>query len=196
MAKRVTPPPRLPHPPAVAFATPTIRFENIWVHQTWQATKEASPMPMTNRHAMNPAAFVTNIMPKMAGAVMRRTNARPLRAPILSQTMPIRKRQMMLDVTLIRFPMASSVRFSPSVVLFFSTGASGAGAKVLKNVAKNPNHEAWKACMCGRPKVQRGSLVALCCAPRRERPEGKSALGQRARGAGCGLGGPRCRRAL
>ena len=41
---------------------------------------------------------------------------------------------------------------------------SGAAAKVEKKVAKKPNHEAWKARMCGLEKLKIGMAVALCSA--------------------------------
>ena len=164
MRSVVTPPPRLPHPPAVAFATPTTCLENICVHQTWHATKEASPMPMKKRHAMKPAAFCTKAMPRMNGAVISSTNASPLRAPRMSHTMPMRKRHTMLLVTDIRLPMARSERLRPRVVAFLRTGASGAGAKVEKNVEKKPNHDAWKARMCGLLQLEITRRVALCSA--------------------------------
>ena len=80
------PPPRLPQPPEVALAVPTMEGENCWVHQTWHATNEARPTPMMARHAMKPAAFVTNIMGTRPKTQKSRMNAKPLRAPILSHT--------------------------------------------------------------------------------------------------------------
>ena len=41
---------------------------------------------------------------------------------------------------------------------------SGAAAKVEKKVEKKPNHEAWKARMCGLEKLKMGMAVALCSA--------------------------------
>jgi len=99
MTKLVMPPPRLPHPPAVALARPTIFFENCCVHHTWHATNEARPHPMKRRHAMKPAALLMNIMPTMKGHVMKRTKARPLRAPMTSHTVPMISRAKMVPAT-------------------------------------------------------------------------------------------------
>merc|ERR1719217_1294066 len=107
------------------------------------------------RQMMKPVASCTNIIPMMAGEVKRSTKAMPLRGPILSQTTPIRKRQTMFDVT---------AAVLPSVLDFLSVGASGAGAKVEKNVVKKPNHAAWNACMCGFLKLLILSSEALCSA--------------------------------
>ena len=42
--------------------------------------------------------------------------------------------------------------------------ASGAGAKVEKNVEKNENHEAWKARPCGLVQLKTLKVAALCSA--------------------------------
>ena len=44
----VTPPPRLPHPAAVAFAVPTTFGANMSEHQNWLVTKVAPAQPMKN----------------------------------------------------------------------------------------------------------------------------------------------------
>ena len=82
----VMPPPRLPQPPEVALAVPTMEGANCWVHQTWHATNEARPTPMMARHAMKPDAFVTNIMGTKPRTQKRRRKTKPFRAPILSHT--------------------------------------------------------------------------------------------------------------
>ena len=41
---------------------------------------------------------------------------------------------------------------------------SGAAANVEKKVVKKPNHDAWKACMCGLLQLSSLSSVALCSA--------------------------------
>ena len=43
-------------------------------------------------------------------------------------------------------------------------GSSGAGANVLKNVAKKAHHPRWKALMCGLANEKILSTVALCSA--------------------------------
>eukprot|EP00951_Prasinocladus_malaysianus_P003356 scaffold23739_cov41-Prasinocladus_malaysianus.AAC.2 len=53
----VTPPPRLPHPPAVALARPTIFGVNIMEHQNWVATKVDRLSPTNSRPMMNPRPF-------------------------------------------------------------------------------------------------------------------------------------------
>merc|ERR1712093_527646 len=48
----VTPPPRLPHPAAVAFAVPTTFGANMSEHQNWFVTKVAPAQPMRNRRTV------------------------------------------------------------------------------------------------------------------------------------------------
>ena len=77
-------PPRLPHPPAVALAKPTIGLENMTLTHAWHETKEARPMPMPIRHSRKPVASLTNIMARMGGVVRRRRSDMLFRAPITS----------------------------------------------------------------------------------------------------------------
>merc|ERR1719182_301486 len=74
------------------------------------------------RQTMKPPAPLTKAMPTMAGEVMRRRKAMPRRGPILSQTMPMRKRQMMLVETAARLPLWMSERLRLRVVGFMSVG--------------------------------------------------------------------------
>merc|ERR1719201_1633053 len=114
------------------------------------------------RHTMKPVASCTKAMPTIAGATSSRMNAMPRRGPILSHTTPIRKRQMMLEVTEAMLPDWICGLVKPSVLELVRTGASGAGAKVEKNVEKKPNHAAWNACMCGFLTLKRLIVLALC----------------------------------
>ena len=70
----------------------------------WHATKEARPQPMKRRMAMKPAALVTNMMPRMKGQVRKRQKARPLRAPITSQMVPMTRRAKMVPATEVMLP--------------------------------------------------------------------------------------------
>ena len=46
---------------------PTTDLAYICEHQTCEQTKVASERPMMQRQAIQPVAFCTNMMPKMAG---------------------------------------------------------------------------------------------------------------------------------
>merc|ERR1719454_843504 len=48
------------------------------------------------RQAIQPAAFCTNMMPKMAGVVTQSRNVTPRRGPSMSQMIPVQKRATML----------------------------------------------------------------------------------------------------
>merc|ERR1719487_253874 len=63
----VTPPPRLPHPAAVAFAVPTTFGANISEHQNWFVTNVAPAQPMRNRRPLYIHLFV--IIDEMATMV-------------------------------------------------------------------------------------------------------------------------------
>jgi hypothetical protein len=164
MISWATPPPRLPQPPAVAFAVPTQFEENCCVHHTWHATKDAREQPMMARQAMKPPALVTHMMPMMPGTVRRRRDARPFRAPSTSHATPIPRRAMMVNATEVILAVEiwspERLRVSSS----FRTLASGAAAKVDRKVVKNPTHDAWNARMWGLPHFQSGIAVALCSA--------------------------------
>ena len=64
---------------------PTTDLAYICEHQTCEQTKVASERPMMQRQAIQPAAFCTNMMPKMAGVVTHRRNVTPRRGPRMSQ---------------------------------------------------------------------------------------------------------------
>jgi hypothetical protein len=69
MRNWVTPPPRLPQPPEVALAMPTILGVNMTDDQNWHATKVARPKPMKKRHSRKPSGVSTVAMANTAGAV-------------------------------------------------------------------------------------------------------------------------------
>merc|ERR1712100_600321 len=77
------------------------------------------------RQAIQPAAFCTNMMPKMAGVVTHRRNVTPRRGPRMSQMIPVQKRARMLPV-----PICGLVRLSE--VFFFMYTISGAAANMEK----------------------------------------------------------------
>ena len=66
-----TPPPKLPQPPAVAFAVPTTLGANMSEHQNWFVTNVAPHIPMKNRMRMKfqgaliNAAAATQMAPKV-----------------------------------------------------------------------------------------------------------------------------------
>ena len=68
---------------------------------------------------------------------------------------------------LVQLTLGGGVRDRPprhDVGLSSWSRTSGAAAKVEKKVEKKPNHEAWKARMCGLEKLKMGMAVALCSA--------------------------------
>lgn len=88
----VAPPPRLPHPAASPFAVPTILLLNMELIQNWHDTNVARENPMKNRTAMNPPASETSAMEYTAGEMIMIRNAQPYRGPMMSHTVPIRRR--------------------------------------------------------------------------------------------------------
>tara|TARA_B110001452_G_scaffold259633_1_gene256219 strand:+ start:794 stop:976 length:183 start_codon:yes stop_codon:yes gene_type:complete len=54
---------------------------------------------MKRRQTMKPLASLTNMIPTMNGHVMKSTNARPLRAPMMSHTVPMIRRATMVPAT-------------------------------------------------------------------------------------------------
>mmetsp|Transcript_33849 Transcript_33849/g.74035 ORF Transcript_33849/g.74035 Transcript_33849/m.74035 type:complete len:242 (-) Transcript_33849:126-851(-) len=162
MRNCVTPPPRLPQPPAVALAIPTILGLNITEDQNWQATKVARPQPMKKREMRNPMGVVTVAIPKTAGATPSIRNAYPQRGPNVSQKTPIDTRQKMVPVTAATPALPMSM-MSMSISLRM-TGIIGAAAKVDTNVVKKPSQLQWKASMWGRAKLTMANTVDLCSA--------------------------------
>merc|ERR1719238_815152 len=78
------------------------------------------------RQAIQPAAFCTNMMPKMAGVVTQSRNVTPRRGPSMSQMIPVQKRATMLAATarMLPVPICGLVRLSE--VFFFMYTISGA----------------------------------------------------------------------
>merc|ERR1719326_2378324 len=109
------------------------------------------------RQAIQPAAFCTNMMPKMAGVVTHRRNVTPRRGPRMSQMIPVQKRARMLAV-----PICGLVRLSE--VFFFMYTISGAAANMEKNEEKKPHHDTWKARECGLLLSRMTNCTALCSA--------------------------------
>jgi hypothetical protein len=93
MRSWVAPPPRLPHPAAVPFATPKIRLLNMVLTQNWQVTNEASEKPMKKRAKTKPVAEDTVAMENTAGAVISSRVAHPYRGPTRSHTVPMINRE-------------------------------------------------------------------------------------------------------
>merc|ERR1712032_1802023 len=69
----VTPPPRFPQPPAVAFAVPTTVGANMSEHQNWFVTKEAPAQPIMVRITMKLQSFQMSAerATQMAPKIMR-----------------------------------------------------------------------------------------------------------------------------
>lgn len=93
MISWVAPPPKLPHPAAIAFADPTILLLNMELIQYWQDTNVARENPMKNRTAVNPDDDSTDAMAYTAGEMIITRNAHPYRGPIKSHTDPISRRE-------------------------------------------------------------------------------------------------------
>mmetsp|Transcript_835 Transcript_835/g.1375 ORF Transcript_835/g.1375 Transcript_835/m.1375 type:complete len:210 (+) Transcript_835:1541-2170(+) len=138
ITKLVKPPPRLPQPPAVAFARPTIFLENMTDTQAWHATKDARPMPIKERQTMKPIASVTYIIASRGGIVIRSRIESPFRAPHVSAIRPMTSRKKMVLPTEAMAAAAICDLVSWRETLIY--GSNGAAANVEKKVAKKPNH--------------------------------------------------------
>jgi hypothetical protein len=68
ITKLVTPPPRLPQPPARALAEPTRGAVKSTDVQNWQGTNELNENPMMHLHTMKDAEELTRDMPNTAAA--------------------------------------------------------------------------------------------------------------------------------
>merc|ERR1719201_2656874 len=109
------------------------------------------------RQAIQPAAFCTNMMPRMAGVVTHSRNVTPRRGPSMSQMIPVQKRAKML-------PRPISLLLRLREVSFFMYTISGAAANIEKKEEKKPHHETWKARECGLQLSRMTNWVALCSA--------------------------------
>mmetsp|Transcript_31770 Transcript_31770/g.69502 ORF Transcript_31770/g.69502 Transcript_31770/m.69502 type:complete len:217 (-) Transcript_31770:673-1323(-) len=147
MIKLTTPPPRLPHPPTVDFASPTMFDENISETHDCEATNDARPMPIKQRQMMKPAAVWTKIIAISGGVVSSKMRHMLRRGPIRSHAKPISslKTTAAEAVDMAAAAVSSLVSFKLSMMY----GSSGAGENVEKKVAKKPHQDKWKAIMCG-----------------------------------------------
>eukprot|EP00965_Chrysotila_dentata_P254857 6212017-Pleurochrysis_carterae.AAC.1 len=129
ITRLVIPPPKLPQPPAVALAAPTIDLLKSCEHQTWQVTKLARPRPMMKRQMMKPLADWVKAMPMMPGTASMRMPKKARRAPNFSHSQPEMRRMPMVPATdaMFELPMSLLVRSRLSGFLMYAM--SGAAAK-------------------------------------------------------------------
>ena len=147
----VTPPPRLPQPPVMALAPPTMRGVNMDELQYCVETNEASEKPMSRRHARKWPYLVTHVMAKHGSAVSSISTPYALRGPMVSHSEPIRMRLNTVPVTDAdaALPSCVAVRSRSSRMM----GASGAAIKVEQKETKKANQDRWKAVMCGNAQL-------------------------------------------
>lgn len=145
MTSWVTPPPRLPHPPTIAFAVPATSLVNMEVVQYWHMTKVDPPRPMKKRVAARVAAELTRPIQAQGIDAAIKTIPIRIRAPNLSQRGPRTKRMTIVPAT----EQMLEVQMSCLVILRSSlTSVSrGAMANQMKKAMKKQNQEQWKARM-------------------------------------------------
>merc|ERR1719517_267612 len=95
----VSPPPRFPQPPAVALAVPTTFLLNMIEFQNWFTTKVEPKAETKKRTVMSPGPLVTNALQPTTTIPHRSSMQSVFFWPILSMTLPSKKRVRMSNDT-------------------------------------------------------------------------------------------------
>ena len=157
----VTPPPRFPQPPVVAFAVPTNSFTKICDDQNWVQTKEAPITPMKNLMMATSSAVFTNPPKNVGMQPMTSSVLEMMRAPKVSHRGPTTNRESTVEDTEAMFALYTSFWvISRSSLISFIRGAK---ANQDTKAIKKPNHAKWKDRMWGRLKLVSLKVVALSC---------------------------------
>merc|ERR1719267_514207 len=98
-------------------------------------------------------------MPMSARMAMK-VSADDEHSPTLSHSTKTRMTMLVETAAMLALPISFLFRLSD--VFFFMYAVSGAAANIEKNEEKKPNHDVWKARMCGLSKLVKTIIIENC----------------------------------
>mmetsp|Transcript_28497 Transcript_28497/g.94389 ORF Transcript_28497/g.94389 Transcript_28497/m.94389 type:complete len:224 (+) Transcript_28497:857-1528(+) len=161
MRSCVTPPPRLPQPADVAFATPTISWQKSCVVQNCVTTKVPPPMPMRKRTMPNDHCELTDMPTSVMTEIHARSTDWQSFGPTLSQSGPTAKRVSTVDATEQMLTVKTPLMVMPRSAR--TRTMSGANANQQTKAKKKEDQAKWKPRMWGRWKLK--SWISLAFHP-------------------------------